>query len=75
MAVAIYVFFPFGRWIDHAPLATCLIMGYLYLVYALHRSVYVRMILKGGWRRLDAVLMMAGAALLMVALAYYGEEF
>jgi len=73
MAIGMYVIFPLGRWIDHIPVDTLLLLGFYYLCFIVNRAVTIPLFLKGGRWQLLAVLALTVSVLLMSALTYYHE--
>ena len=75
MAILMYVIFPLGRWIDHIPISTMLLLGFYYLCYVVNRAATIPMYFKGGLWRLLSFVTFAVSALLMSALTYYHLSF
>ena len=73
MAIGMYVVFPLGRWIDHIPINTMLLLGFYYLCFIVNRTATIPLFLKGGRWPLLAVLILTASVLLMAALTYCHE--
>lgn len=73
MAIGMYVVFPLGRWIDHIPVDTLLLLGFYYLCFIVNRTITISLFLKGGRWQLLAVLVLTVSVLMMSALTYYHE--
>lgn len=41
MAIGMYVVFPLGRWIDHIPVDTLLLIGFYYLCFIVNRTITI----------------------------------
>lgn len=73
MAIIMYIIFPLGRWIDHAPFITILFLGFYYLCFAANRLFVIPLFFKGGRWRIVSVLTLICAVWLMFALTFFSE--